>query len=475
MTDFLQSLGKGVVLVLVYFAVLNGFGQQGNYKYNNYGNRSILLTGNVTGSVSDIGLIYYNPARLSSIESSGFAFNARAYQYNTIKIDPFITDGDPLTRESFTGVPSIIGGTFKLFDERFAYVFISKYRYSKTLTTNYKRLNEQTLENFPEAEALSLATSLGNDIRDDWYGLSWAHKFDNEVSIGISLFGAYYKYSGLRTGNRTFQYDSDRVSTGLNQYSFDQRSYGLHMKIGAEYTIDNVDIGLNIHLPYLEVFGSGKYSLRQTNAGSIENDDKFYDYNFKDLNTDRKIPFGVSVGTGISVQKSRIHLNIDYRAGLNEYQRMDLPLVDLGEEDLTEITFNEKRKTVVNFGIGGEVFITEKLQSFFGISTDFNSLGGETEFFDFQTSNADELNAGMDYYHISGGVDWEMKWGNIILGLTYSRGSNTISFSNNNETTDLIIDVNNSTKVLSQRLQLIVGFEIPFLDRGMKNLINNIN
>ena len=44
-----------LTLILISFY---SWGQQGNYKFNNFGNRSILLSGNVTGSVSDIGLVY---------------------------------------------------------------------------------------------------------------------------------------------------------------------------------------------------------------------------------------------------------------------------------------------------------------------------------------------------------------------------------------------------------------------------------
>jgi hypothetical protein len=446
--------------------------QQGNYKYNNYGNRSILLTGNVTGSVSDIGLMYYNPARLTSIETSGIAFNAKAYQFNSLEIDPLITDNDPISRNSFTTVPALVGGTFKLFDERFAYTFLSKYRTNRKLSASYNRLNETVLENFPEAQALFLSTSISNEIRDDWYGLSWAHKFENDLSIGISVFGADYKYRGLRSSNQTFEYEPNKVSTGLIQYSFDQQSYGLHVKLGANYTINNVDLGINLHLPYLEVYGSGKYRLNQTVAGSIDDRDKFYDYDFTELTTARKIPLGISAGAGISINKSQIHVNIDYRDGLSEYQRLELPMVDLGDTTLTEITFNERRYAVLNFGIGGELFISEKLQSFFGFSTDFNSYRGETEFFDFRTTNADELNAGTDYFHLSGGVDWELKWGSIIFGLTFTRGKNNISL-NSDPLTGLIADFNNTTAVVSHRLQFIVGFEIPFLDKGVKNFRDN--
>ena len=176
--------------------MLNVIAQQGNYKYNQYGNRSILLTGNVTGSVTDIGLTYYNPSRLSLIENNGFAFNARAYQLNTLKVDPLITDGDPISRNTLNGVPSLVGGTFNLFNQRFGYVFLSKYRLNRDISTSYNDLNQSIIDEFPEAQALGINTSLGNDIRDDWYGLSWAKKLDDKLSMGVSLFAMHSLTAG---------------------------------------------------------------------------------------------------------------------------------------------------------------------------------------------------------------------------------------------------------------------------------------
>lgn len=461
--------------VIILFGFLESQGQQGNYKYNNYGNRSILLTGNVTGSVSDIGLTYYNPSKLSEIEINGFAFNARAYQLNSLKIDPLITDGDELTNTSFTGVPSMAGGTFTLFDERFAYVFLSKYRINNNISTNYDDLNAAILSEFPDAKALSLSATIANNIREDWYGLSWATELDNGISLGISAFGVYYKYEGRRTTNQTFQFETDRVATDLIEYGFNQKSYGLNLKIGASYTIDNIEMGVNFTLPYLEILGSGKYRVKIISAGTVSGNDRFFDYDFNDIDASRRLPFGVSIGTGVKLKKSRIHFNIDYMSGLNEYQRLDIPEVDLGKNLPTEIIFNEKRRSVFNFGIGGEIFISDTFKSFFGFSTDFDSLQDENNFFDFSTTNADEFSAGSNYYHFSGGVDWTLKWASLILGLTYSRGSNDISIDSSSIIDEPAIERTTSTQVLARRLQLVLGLEIPFLDTGMKTLRDKVN
>ena len=120
-----------IIFKNVFYALLlvgcSCLAQRGNYKFNNFGNRTILLAGNVTGSVEDFGLAYYNPARLTEIKNDGFAFNARAYEYTTYRLkDPIDPDENP--RDSrFNTIPSMAAGTFSLKGTRFAYSVFSKY------------------------------------------------------------------------------------------------------------------------------------------------------------------------------------------------------------------------------------------------------------------------------------------------------------------------------------------------------------
>lgn len=53
--------------------------QEGNYRYESYGNQSVLLNGNVTGSAEDLGLTYYNPARLAFIEEPSIVIAGKAF------------------------------------------------------------------------------------------------------------------------------------------------------------------------------------------------------------------------------------------------------------------------------------------------------------------------------------------------------------------------------------------------------------
>jgi hypothetical protein len=460
---------KFLRLVCLIFSIYS-WGQQGNYKYNNFGNRSILLSGNVTGSVSDIGLVYYNPARLTELENTGFAFNAKAYQLNSLQLTTVLDEERQLENSSFSGVPSMAGGTFNLFGERFGYSFIARRRSDFNLGISNRKITDNIIGLFPDTEAYNLKASINSKVKEDWYGLTWAKKISENFSLGISAFASSYRYDGSRSVSHTIQYNQDAVAYYLSQTGFDQRSYGLHFKVGAFYEWNTIDLGLNINIPYLEVFEDGKYNYNKVVSGVGSGFDVLYNYIFDDLNTRRQEPLGVSIGAGIPIKKNKIHLNIDFVSGLTNYSRLNIPDIDIGDTSPTPVVFNEERQPVFNFGVGGEFYINERFKSYFGFSTDFNAFKENASAFDLSTDNAENTAIGADYYHFSGGIDWKMSWANIIFGATYASGSSR--FQNPFNLTASGIDNTNTTEstLRNQRYQIIIGLEIPILDNTFNKM-----
>ena len=120
---------KLILLLILPFYVLG----QGYYNQENFGNRSLLLGGNVTGSVNDLGLTYYNPARIALIENPVFSINAKAYQISSINFKNVFGRDSKISDSRFEGVPSLKSGTYnmkKWEKHHFAYAFLSKQRCS---------------------------------------------------------------------------------------------------------------------------------------------------------------------------------------------------------------------------------------------------------------------------------------------------------------------------------------------------------
>jgi hypothetical protein len=460
-----------ITMFWVMAAISAGWAQQGNYNFNNFGNRSILLSGNVTGSVEDIALAFYNPARLTEVGDTRFEFNAKAYQLSTLKVSNVLGEDATPSNTNFNGVPSMAGGTFKLFGTRFAFSFLSRTRTNTSINYFSEPLTRDILEAFPGEEEYKIGLDFNSFIRDEWFGLTWAHKLNDRLSLGISGFGSSYKSEGRNTLEYTVITNEGGVAFLQTANSYRQRSYGLVLKVGANYNLPFMDVGLNVNLPYIEVFQEGRFNFRNTIAGIGSSEDQVIDNDYRELDSERREPFGVSLGAGIPIGKSKLHINTDYVAAQGGYQRIKVPAIDIGDGELTEISFRDERRAVVNFGIGAEVYVHDKLKTYGGFSTDFNSLESDSSIFDFSGESDNGINIGANFIHGSAGIDYRASWATIILGATFTAGSS--SFISPLRPGDEGLESLDPapTKVNYSRWQFIVGLEFPFIEEKVKGLI----
>ena len=453
-----------ILLLIFSFSLGHNYAQQANYKFNNFGNRSILLSGNVTGSVTDLGLVYYNPSRLTEIENMGFAFNARAYQLSSLKLSNLLGEESIIGSTNFSGIPSMAGGTFDLFNNRFAYSFISKSRIDNVLGYESDLLNDAILEIFPEAESYKVNVLVKTNLKDDWFGLTWAKKINDNLSLGVSLFGSFYKYSGGSNLNHTIRSISNQVVFYQNTIGFNQESYGFLVKIGGNYHFPKFDLGININVPYLEVYEKGAFLYNKVIAGFGEDFDQFYDYNFKNLNSQRKEPLGISIGSGIPLGKNKLHLNIDYVSGLNEYDRIIIPDIDTGGENDTAVLFEESRKNVFNFGAGLEVFVRDNFKVYGSFTTDYNAFIKNANIFDLSSDGNRDVSIGEDFIQFSVGIDLKLPWASVILGTNYLNGSSEFTSPLSLKKSGVVYNEYDTTQLVYSRWQFVVGLEIPVLE-----------
>ena len=135
---------------------------------------------------------------------------------------------------------------------------------------------------------------------------------------------------------------------------------------------------------------------------------------------------------------------------------------------MTPVNFDEERRAVVNFGIGAEFELYEKLQAFCGFSTDFNAYKNNANIFDLSSTENKQINIGEDFYHISGGVDWKLKWLSIISGITFTNGSSSFISPYQIDLGDSILDNNVNSKLSYTRWQFVIGLDIPILNKELK-------
>ena len=455
------------LLFLLIFCFIIQVKSQTNYKYENFGNRSILLNGNVTGSVDDLGATYYNPARLALIEDPVFSINAKIYQLSEAKIDNYLFDGTNLSSSKFEGLPSMVSGTFrlkKLENHQFAYSIITRNRYNLDLNYGTDIIDNEFQDILPGIEKYFGTTSLNNRLRENWFGVSWAKSITSNFSLGASLFGSYYSYSAGNIEQFTSINEEEEVTSYSNKVGINQKSYGAFLKIGAALVLKKIELGLNFDLPYLEVYKEGSFYNEEVLSGSQNGNDILTLNRFDDINAKRKYPLGISIGAGIPIKKNKIHLNASWNSAIDTYDRLEIPIIESEtEEDVYAYKFEEKLNATFNIGFGAEIYINPKLNGYGSFSTDFSPFDVKTSIIELSSQPENRININSDYYHYGVGVNFSHKRANFILGSVYTHGKSNFNNSFNEEIFPDLVDQISTIKY--SRWRFLIGFEILFLDR----------
>ena len=435
---------------------------QGYYNQENFGNRSILLSGNVTGSVDDLGLTYYNPARIALIENPVFSINAKAFQVKSANIENVFGRNNKLSDSRFEGVPSLIAGTFKIEkwkNHHFAYAFLSKQRTRLNLNFAKEMDEDDVADGLGEVNRFVGDFKLDNKETDEWFGISWGTKLRDNLSIGVSTFVSIYNYTA--TYDLRFATEGDVLGVDLfnNEINFGQSSYGIFWKLGLAWKLEKVDLGLNVDLPYLEVFNDGRFRYQRFLSGLNPEDEDFQYYDFENLETKRKEPMGISIGMGVPIKKHKLHFKADWHAGLSEYSRILIPAVEEGEEGFA---FKEELNSVINFGLGVEIYLNEGLNLYGSISTDFSPVESSANIFDLVEGDDRDANFDADYMHYGLGVDIKLKKVKLVVGTTYSNGSGDFGEPIEYPNPGIEVPINDDlSRVTVTRWRFILGLEIP--------------
>ncbi len=471
--NYIKKLSILSFLLIFHFSY-----SQGNYKQENYGNRSILLNGNVTGSVSDLGLTYYNPARLALVENVAFAINAKTYELNQLELTNTFGENEKIKNSSFEGLPSMVAGTFKvkaLEDNHFAYAFISKARENTSLSYETELLVDEIIEKYPGDETFIGRINLESSLNDEWFGGSWAKKISNNFSIGFSGFFSTYSESASSELNYNAIHTEDQVANYNKEIAYAINSYGLFGILGAAYQTEEIELGLNITLPYLELLNEGSFTYNEFLAGMGAGNDIFIYNNFSGLDSQRKTPLSIAIGAGIPVGKHKIHLNTEWHDNLTTYNPITLPTLESELGTPPTFNFEEERKSVINYGIGFEYYINPKFSGYASYSSDYSSYKKHANIYDLLGRKEKDVNFLTDYHHFGFGVDISIKTIQLILGSTYSTTSSNFEQPIDFPTGTPSTPDNSLSGLKVSRWQFVIGLEIPFLKDELDKKWNDLS
>ncbi len=481
-SSFRNCTGLLRAVVLCGSLVLSGdlCAQEGNYKFENFGNQSVLLNGNVTGSVSDLGLVFYNPARLGLIENPSFTIGGKAYEWSTYNFDDILQSEKDLSSSKFGSLPATIAGTFDikfLPGHKFAYSILSRNRSDVRIRYNSDIVPVEA-EDLPEVPGVAeVFTDLDfrNRVRDEWFGVTWAYPISESFSVGVSLFGSIYEHNGNGDILINAVREVGGVVTYTNRLDYTQKTYGAHILAGAAWTVGDIEMGAKISLPYLSIKKKASVVFQRSLSGLSSQEDYLTAFDYGELPGNRKTALGVAYGLGVPWKSHKIHLNLNWYAPVSSYDRIILP--DEIQSRLEENPFKEQLKSVVNLGFGGEFYVSPSLNILGSFSTDFSAFEQSINLFDvINQSFEEDINLLSDLWHIALGVDLNRPWGHIVVGASYASSSTNIGTAPEIPGDDVSTQARNVTTSISyERWRFVIGLEIPLILEKLKKLPLPIN
>ncbi|TDI67585.1 MAG: hypothetical protein E2O86_08885 [Bacteroidetes bacterium] len=454
------------------------FGQSAHYWSESFGTTSMLLNGTVIGSVHDLGAVYYNPARISQMESSTFVISGQVYDYTKTRIENGLGDGLDLEKSDFGNGPTLVAGTFKLGflpGHQFAYSFLSRTDFNTDFTFATDVFGDY-VNALPGDEYYSGELTATNQIRDEWIGLSWSYPFNERLSIGVSTFYSSFDRNALLK-LQLQAYSPTQTITGMyiekRGYTFE--SHSLLAKIGLSWKTEKATFGVTMTTPKIQGKGTGTSSYETFLAGidttgDGNTNDVYIISNQEDLETKHKSPFSFGLGAGFQIGKNSIlHLSSEWYSAIPYYTILKSePFEGQSTGETLQLEVVETLGSVLNAGLGLEMYLNDNVSLFASFATDFSALDTDPKRLTELGGVLNNTTFRANIWHMGFGTDIKTKFADLTIGATYATANETID---RNITIDDGQDpVTENAKIFYSRWRFIIGFSFPFLDKAKDSL-----
>lgn len=444
--------------------------QSSHYWGNQFGSESVLLNGTVIGSVTDMGAVYYNPARILRRASPAFAVSAKIYDWTSVRVEDGLGPGEDLARTTFGSAPGFLGGTFTLpFLEghQFAYAMLSRNRDQVEYFVREQRSGD--LYDFlpGEEDHFVGVVDLSTDFKEDWIGVAWAYPLSESWSVGAT--GFYFN----RSAGRTVDLDLRGIAETLDaaalrvERSYNVSDQGLVAKLGVAWEGETVSWGLTATTPYWRVMGNGTVVYEYFQTG-IPGDEGTGSTNAlestaqDDLPVDWKTPWSVGTGVGWTAGDWLFQGSVEYFSSVAAHDVLQAdPVLGQSTGEPIDFTVTEERKSVFNGGVGVRWSPSETLSGFASVATNFSASPDTVVRFTRLEPTVSHTSLRMDFLLLGGGVSFKTRWADLTVGATWQGSS---------ESARRLLDLpeegeepeEGDAELVIRQMRLMFGFSFPF-------------
>ena len=452
-------------------------GQAANHWTEQFGNRSMLLSGAVIGSVSDLGLVFYNPGRLGLIEEPAFVLTAKGYQWEDIRLENALGEGVDLKDSGFGGAPTLAAGAFTvpfLEGHRFAYAFLTRRRDDNDFFLRFERSGD-LFDQFPGDDYFSGAVELSNSLKEDWIGLTWAPTIGGRWSLGLSTFYYHLTRKAHLALDMRGLVEADEVIVNAQDRTFKFSDHGLIWKAGLAGDFHPFSVGITVTSPRVSILASGRVQYEDLRAGfGTDNDEMPDDLLVNDVQRNlpavTRSPWAVGAGVGVEWGSAVIHLAGEWYSAVPKYTVTEaVPFEGQSTGEITEYRIVEELESVVNGALGIEWHRGERWSLFGSFATNGSATPAERSSFLELSDEVNTATARADFLQGGGGFVVSTSYFDLTLGANYSWASDWLNRLLNlpDEGDDPVFGGDENAKFTASRWRFLFGFSFPFGDQLM--------
>ena len=472
---------RKLLLLLPLFSASLAFSQGGHYWSEQYGTRSILMSGSVIGGADDLGAVYYNPGRLALIENAAFLLSANLYELSTLELIDAVDEGKDLNKRSFGGVPGLAAGTFKvgfLPKHHFAYAVLKRSRgdYSFFARTNKEGY---IFEKLPGEQLLTGGLILSTGFNEEWMAFTWSYAIKENFSVGITnVYAATSSSKNIELDLQLLYEEKSKVGQLKRNRLIDFQQNGLLWKFGMAWTTSFADLGLTVTTPKINIRGKGNFLYEDFLSGLPDTLEapKFEFALQGDLPAVHKSPFSIGGGATFKILgKHFLHVSGEWFNSVPTYPIMSANTF-VGQSTGEEIGFTlyDEAESVFNYGAGVELVIMEPLSFYASYSSDYSYVKSDvSRFFDYK-EEAMNSTFRADINHAGAGFVLKLTRADITLGATYAWARESmprpVDFPDEDEEGQELFSRNDSMDLRWNRWRFIFSFSVPFLKDVQKKI-----
>ncbi len=454
--------------------------QNGHYWNQQYGTRSMLLGGSVIGGVTDLGAVFYNPARLALVENPAFLISANVYQWQRVRVENAFGERADLSKSKFDGIPSFAAGMFKvgfLPKHHFAYTVLSRNR--SDLDFGYREeFIGDAVKQWEGDEIFEGEINIASGVKEIWWGLSWSYGLTDKLSIGATGFLSmnnqdllsHIRLRALSSISEVGIYDFKRaVSYNANS---------LLLKVALAYELERFNLGLTVTTPMLNVMNDGEYDYQFYFSGiSVSTSNDAYGNSYQeDLKVKKKSPYSIGAGAEYHVGSGQIFASVEYFGGIGRYTLMEAEPHAFQSHPDSVVNFSlvDQLDPVFNGAVGVSWKFSEHVTSYASFSTDFSAAISNTTSFIANKSLAFNSTFSANNFHYAGGVVLSFPGADLTLGVSYTKAKQNlprpVSLPEGND--DDIFDPENESEFKWERYRFVFSISVPFLEDFAKRKFN---